>query len=207
MADQMDMIVSFFHENSNLARARELREALDQFETRMPDRIGERVLSVLPADERAPAGWSRFQRFLQFRETAFHGLGWERRDGGSGALLDWVGFGWYCEKTHDYLLYPKDLPGDPSRWIGWWRTGVESQSAAEAHLFEQVRPVLASDLGSLPDRSLFDQEPHHLGGWPYFHGVPAMSPMDALRVDTDEFASALGRVLPLIRRAVDKIGR
>jgi hypothetical protein len=60
MTDPMDQIADFFRKNNNLARARELREALNEFEMRMPERIEERILSRLPAEECAPAGWGRF---------------------------------------------------------------------------------------------------------------------------------------------------
>jgi hypothetical protein len=63
MPDAMTLMVAFFHENDHLARARELREALDQFEMRMPERSIERILSKLPIEERAPSGWSRLELF------------------------------------------------------------------------------------------------------------------------------------------------
>jgi hypothetical protein len=77
----------------------------------------------MPAEERAPVGWSRFQRLQDFRDQCFHGLGWERRAHESGELVEWIGFGWYHWKNHDYLLDPPDDPDDPSRWIGWFRSG------------------------------------------------------------------------------------
>jgi hypothetical protein len=107
MHDGIDQIIAFFHEDGHLTRARELREALNQFETRMPERIRDRILSKLPTGERSPTGWSRFQRFQDSRESGFHGLGWERRARDSGKLMEWVGFGWYHERNRDYLSNPQ----------------------------------------------------------------------------------------------------
>jgi hypothetical protein len=183
----------------------ELREALDQFETRMPERIEERILSKLPIEERAPHGWSRLQQFPTPRDSGFYGLGWERRRPDSGELTDWVGFGWWCLGKHDYLLVPRDAPGTPCRWVGWWKPGTESQSAEETRLFNRTRANLGDRLDALLDPSLFDREPHHEDGWPYYHGIPAAE-VDALRVDTDEFAIAISKVLPLVRCAVEQIG-
>jgi dipeptidyl aminopeptidase/acylaminoacyl peptidase len=204
MTDPMSRIVSFFHENGNLARSRELREALEEFETRMPERIRERILSKLPAEERAPTGWSRFQRFPDFKTAAFHGLGWERRAQDSGDLVEWVGFGWWHFGKHDYLLNPQDRPGHPCRWIGWWKPGVEDQSPEETQLFNKARNILSDLTGSPPDQGLVDSEPQHAEGWPYFLGVPAAE-VDALRVDTDEFATVLSKLLPEIRRAAEQV--
>jgi hypothetical protein len=104
-------------------------------------------------------------------------------------------------------LEPQDRPGDPSRWIGWWRSGIEHQSREEKQLYEKARAILGDRLACLLDQSLFDGEPHHAGGWPYFHGVPAAEVADALRVDTDEFATASGKLLPAIRGAAERVGR
>jgi hypothetical protein len=200
----MALMVAFFHENDHLARARELREALDQFETRMPERIEGRILSRLPIEERAPSGWSRFEPFPTPRDSGFYGLGWERRRQSSEELTDWVGFGWLWSGKHDYLLDPRDAPGYPCRWVGWWKPGTEPQSAEEARLFDQARAILGNYVGGLLDRSLLDGEPHHDDGWPYYHAVPAAE-VNALRTDTDEFATALSKLLLLIRRAVEQI--
>jgi hypothetical protein len=205
MADGMDLIVSFFHENGHFTRARELREALNEFETRMPERIRGRIMLRLPAEERAPADWSQFQWFEDFREAGFHGLGWERRARDSGDLMEWVGFGWYHEKKHDYLLDPQDQPRDPSRWVGWWKSGVEDRNAEETQLFDKACIILGDCMGGLLDRRIVDEEPQHAGGWPYFHGVPAVEVADVLRVDTDEFGAALSKILPAIRRAAEQI--
>jgi hypothetical protein len=204
MSDPMDRIVSFFHENGNLARAREVREALDQFEARMPERIRDRILSNLPVEECSPTGWTRFQRFADFRTAAFHGLGWERRRQGSGELVDWVGFGWWYLGKHDYLLNPQDRPFNPCRWIGWWRPDLEDQSPEEIQLFRKACTILSELTGSPPGQSHVDSEPQHADGWPYFLGVPAAE-VDALRVDTEEFATALSKLLPEIRRAADQL--
>ena len=59
-------------------------------------------------------------------------------------------------------------------------------------------------MGGLLDPSLFNGEPHHDDGWPYYHAVLAAD-VDALRTDTDEFATALSELLPLLRRAVEQI--
>jgi hypothetical protein len=134
----------------------------------------------------------------------FYGLGWERRRQGSEELTDWVGFGWWCLGKHDYLLDPRDRPGNPCRWIGWWKPGTEHLSAEETRLFDQARTILDDHIGGLLDRSLLDGEPHHDDGWPYYHAVPAAE-VNALRTDTDEFATALSKLLPLIRRAVQQI--
>jgi hypothetical protein len=204
MPDGMALMVAFFHESDHLARARELREALDQFETRMPERIEGRILSRLPLEERAPSGWSRFQRFSTPREAGFHGLGWERHRPGSGDLTDWVGFGWWYLGKHDYLLLPQDAPDTPCRWVGWWKPGTASRSAEETRMFNEARGILGDHLGGVLDRSLIDGEPQHEDGWPYYHAVPAAE-VDALRTDTDEFATALSKFLPLLRRAVEQI--
>jgi hypothetical protein len=204
MPDAMTLMVAFFHENDHLARARELREALDQFETRMPERIEGRILSRLPTEERAPRGWSRVQRYAS-KEARFHGLGWERNRPDSGELMDWVGFGWWSSAKHEYLLDPRDSGGEPCRWIGWWKPATEHLSAEETGLFDQVRANLGDRLDGLLDQSLFDREPRHDGGWPYYHGIPAPD-VKALRVDTDEFATEMSKLLPLIRRAVEQIG-
>ena len=195
MPDAMTLMVAFFHENDHLACARDLREALDQFETRMPERIEGRILSKLPTEARGPKGWRRFQRFPTPKDAGFHGLGWERYRSDSGELTDWVGFGWWCLGKHDYLLVPRDAPGNPCRWVGWWKPGVEPQSAEENRLFDQVRANLGDRLDALLDQSLFDREPRHDGGWPYYHGIPAPD-VEALRVDTDEFANELSKLLP-----------
>jgi hypothetical protein len=205
MPDSMDQIVAFFHENGHFTRSRNLREALNEFETRMPERIRDRIFSRLPADERAPIGWSRFQRLPDFRRTGFHGLGWERRAQGPGDLTEWVGFGWYHETNQDYLSNPQDQPRDPNRWVGWWRAGVEHQSPEESQLFDRACALLGDDVGGLLDPRLVDREQQHGGGWPYFHGVPAAEVADVLRVDTDEFAASLSNILPAIRRAVEQI--
>jgi hypothetical protein len=225
----------YLNENDHLARARELREALDQFETRMPERIEGRILSKLATEARAPKGWSRFQRFSTPKDAGFHGLGWERYRSDSGELTDWVGFGertqpsaslrqasssssisqycnkgsrradgtvartvsrvsfsnlqmctewpswtkstgtriskssplrvWWCLGKHDYLLVPRDAPGSPCRWIGWWKPGTEHLSAEETRLFGQVRANLDDRWDGLLDQSLFDREPRHDGGW------------------------------------------
>jgi hypothetical protein len=141
MPDSMTLMVAFFHESDHFARARELREALEQFETLMPERIESRILSRLPSEERAPRGWSRLQRFATPKEAGFHGLGWERTQPESGELSDWVGFGWWCLGKRDYLLDPRDDPGSPSRWIGWWKPGTGHLSAEETRLFDQVRAI------------------------------------------------------------------
>jgi hypothetical protein len=154
-----------------------------------------------PIEERAPSGWSRLEPFPTPRDSGFYGLGWERRRQGSEELTDWVGFGWWCLGKHDYLLDPRDRPGNPCRWIGWWKPGTEHLSAEETRLFDQARTILDDHIGGLLDRSLLDGEPHHDDGWPYYHAVPAAE-VNALRTDTDEFATALSKLLPLIRRAV-----
>ena len=74
----------------------------------------------------------------------------------------------------------------------------------EIRLFDEARAILGSDLGATLDRSLFDGEPQHDDGWPYYHGVPAAE-VDALRTDSDEFATALSKLLSMIRRAVEQI--
>jgi hypothetical protein len=157
-----------------------------------------------PIEERAPSGWSRLEPFPTPRDSGFYGLGWERRRQGSEELTDWVGFGWWCLGKHDYLLDPRDRPGNPCRWIGWWKPGTEHLSAEETRLFDQARTILDDHIGGLLDRSLLDGEPHHDDGWPYYHAVPAAE-VNALRTDTDEFATALSKLLPLIRRAVEQI--
>jgi hypothetical protein len=205
MPNSMTSMVGFFHESDHFARARELREALDQFETRMPERIEGRMMSRLPTETRAPNGWSRFRRFPTPREAGFYGLGWERHRPDSEELTDWVGFGWWCLSKHDYLLDPRDDPATPCRWIGWWRPGTEHLSAEEQRLFDEIRAGLGDGFDGLLDPSLFDREPQHDDGWPYYHGMPAAE-VGALRVDTDEFATALSKLLPLIRRAVEQIG-
>jgi hypothetical protein len=204
MPESMALMVAFFHESDHLVRARELREALDQFETRMPERIIQRILFKLPIEERAPSGWSGFQPFPTPGDSGFFGLGWERRRPGSEELTDWVGFGWWCLGKHDYLLVPQDAPGTPYRWVGWWKPGTESQSVEETRLFDEARAILGDHMDNMLDPSLLDSEPHHEDGWPYYHAVPAAE-VDALRTDTEEFANALSEVLPLIRRAVEQI--
>jgi hypothetical protein len=204
MPDSMTSMVGFFHESDHFARARELREALDQFETRMPERIEGRISSRLPTEARAPKGWSRFRRYSSPRDAGFYGFGWERHRP-AGELTDWVGFGWWYWGKHDYLLDPRDEPDSPCRWIGWWKPEIEHLSAEEIRLFEEIRAILDRCLDGLLDPSLFDRNPHHDGGWPYYHGIPAAE-VNTLRVDTDEFATALSELLPLIRRAVEQIG-
>jgi hypothetical protein len=119
--------------------------------------------------------------------------------------MKWVGFGWYHERDHDYLLDPQDQASDSSRWIGWWRSSVEHRSAEEIRLFEKACAMLSPRARRLVDRSPLDSEPQHAGGWPYFHGVSAAGVADALRVDTNEFAAAASKLLPEIRRAVDQV--
>jgi hypothetical protein len=82
--------------------------------------------------------------------------------------------------------------------------GTEHLSPEETRLFEEIRAVLDRRLDGLLDPSLFDREPQHDGGWPYYHGIPAAE-VNALQVDTDEFATALSKLLPLIRSAVEQI--
>jgi hypothetical protein len=204
MPDSMPLMVAFFHETDHLARARELREALDQFETRMPERIEARILSGLPPEERAPRGWSRFQHIATPKKGCFYGLGWDRNQPDSGELTDWVGFGWWYRGEHEFLLNPRDHPGSPCRWIGWWKPGTEHLSAGDTRLFDEIRAILGDRLDSLLDPSLFDREPRHESGWPYYHGIPAAE-VNALQVDTDEFATALSKLLPLIRGAIEQI--
>jgi hypothetical protein len=204
VTDQMDRIVSFFHENDNFSRARELREALDQFEIRMPDRVCNRILSRLPAEERAPASWRCFQRLSDFRETGFYGLGWERRADGSEELMEWIGFAWYHARDHDYLLNPQDDPLDPARWIGWSKSDLEHHSVEEEHAYGNACEALADRIADLLKHNFFDEEAFHGGRWPYFCGLPPAQ-ANVLHVDTDEFAAALSRLLPELRRAVERI--
>ena len=117
---------------------------------------------------------------------------------------DWVGFGWWCLGKHDYLLVPRDAPGNPCRWVGWWKPGIEPQSAEETRLFGEALTILGDHIGGLLDRQPLDGEPHHDDGWPDHHAVAA-GEVDALRTDTDEFATALSKLLPLLRRAVEQI--
>jgi hypothetical protein len=82
---------------------------------------------------------------------------------------------------------------------------VEHRSPEESQLFDRACALLGNDMDGLLDPRLLDREQQHMGGWPYFHGVPAADIADVLRVDTDEFAAASSKFLPAIRRAVEQI--
>lgn len=77
------------------------------------------------------------------------------------------------------------------------RQPCASLCCSTARYWMMTMPVL--------DPSVFDRGPRHEDSWPYYHGIPAAE-VNALQIDTDEFATVLSKLLPLPRRAVEQIG-
>ena len=97
MTDSMTLMVAFFHENDHLARARALREALDQFETRMPERIEGRICpNCRPrhAPRRAGVDFNAFRPPETPAFTAWAGNATGPDSGGSRIGLDSAGGVW-----------------------------------------------------------------------------------------------------------------